>query len=193
MNQPSLSSLTVRELLRAVADQTSAPGGGASAAMTAALAAALTAMAGRFSTVQDPAGAPAAVQTAEALSTRAAALADADVAAYGEYLAARRRERDTDSTARETQEALSRAVDVPLEVSTLATQVAELAANLVRDGNPNLRGDAVTAVLLAAAASVAAADLVRANLTATPDDPRGPRAAAAAERARTLADLCRPR
>ena len=45
--------------------------------------------------------------------------------------------------------ALSAATDVPLEVVQIASRVAELAARLAEEGNPNLLGDAVTAALLA--------------------------------------------
>jgi len=38
---------------------------------------------------------------------------------------------------------------VPLQLCELAGQTAALAARLATDGNPNLRGDAITAALLA--------------------------------------------
>ncbi|HXP20099.1 MAG TPA: cyclodeaminase/cyclohydrolase family protein, partial [Streptosporangiaceae bacterium] len=43
---------------------------------------------------------------------------------------------------------------------------------LAADGNPALRGDAITAALLAQAAARAAATLVGINLAAVPDDAR---------------------
>jgi formiminotetrahydrofolate cyclodeaminase len=56
-------------------------------------------------------------------------------------------------------------------------QIVELAAQLAAAGNPNLRGDAITAALLAEAGARAAAALVRISLAAAPDDERRSRAA----------------
>src|SRR5690606_17762897 len=86
----SLLDLPVRELLDAAAARTPAPGGGGAAALTAALAAALTGMAARFA---DGAEAERAAERADELRAALAPLADADAAAYGAYLAARRRPR----------------------------------------------------------------------------------------------------
>jgi len=72
--------------------------------------------------------------------------------------------------------ALSAAADVPMRIVELATSVAALAAVLARDGKPALRGDAITAGLLARAAGRAAAALVSINLADRPADPRHSRA-----------------
>jgi len=74
--------------------------------------------------------------------------------------------------------ALSAAADPPLAVAEAGVAVGALALRLVTEGNPNLRGDALTAGLLAAAGCRAAATLVAANLA--DGDPR-------LERARRLA------
>jgi methenyltetrahydrofolate cyclohydrolase len=74
-------------------------------------------------------------------------------------------------------DALSAAADVPLAVAETASQVARLAARLAEQGNPNLRGDAVTAALLAEAGARAAAALVEINLAGMPGDARLARAA----------------
>ncbi len=76
---------------------------------------------------------------------------------------------------------------MPLEIAEVAAEVADLGQRLARDGNPNLRLDAVAGVLLASAAANAAALLVAENLRRTPDDPRTGQAAAAAEAAGTAA------
>jgi formiminotetrahydrofolate cyclodeaminase len=57
-----------------------------------------------------------------------------------------------------------------MEVAEIGAEVAAVAAAIAAGGNPNVRGDAVTAALLAAAGSRAAAALVRINLTGTDDD-----------------------
>ena len=68
---------------------------------------------------------------------------------------------------------------MPLAVAEAGAEVAKIAARLASDGNPNLRGDALTACLLAQAGVRAAAVLVALNL-ADDADPRRERAAALA-------------
>jgi formiminotetrahydrofolate cyclodeaminase len=72
--------------------------------------------------------------------------------------------------------ALSAAADVPMQVVELAAEVTELAAGLAAEGNQALRGDAITAALLAQAGARGAAALVSINLAAMPDDARPGRA-----------------
>lgn len=177
--------LRVGEFLDSVAARTSAPGGGASAAVVTALAAGLVAMAGRFT---DPAKIPPdTVDRADALRARAGPLADADAAAYAAFLEATHLPKGSDERGAAVTAALSDASEVPLEIAEVAAEVADLGQRLARDGNPNLRLDAVAGVLLASAAANAAALLVAENLRRTPDDPRPGQAAAAAEAAGTAA------
>ena len=62
---------------------------------------------------------------------------------------------------------------MPLAVAEVGNEVAGIAVRLLDEGNPNLEGDALTAVLLAAAGVRAAAALARINLsTANLDDGR---------------------
>jgi formiminotetrahydrofolate cyclodeaminase len=153
--------------LDSVAARTAAPGGGSVAAVVAAFAAALTEMAARY------AGEEEAATRAGGLRARFLELAGEDAEAYAAVLGAKGEER---------QQALSRAADVPLEVAESAVEVAELANRLAETGNPTLRGDALTAALLASAATKAAANLVEINLEARPEDDRIARARALATR-----------
>jgi formiminotetrahydrofolate cyclodeaminase len=143
----SLLDLTVGHFQDEVAARTPAPGGGAVAAMTAATAAALVAMAARFS------GQPA--DRAEELRARLGSLADEDAAAYSAVLAAPRGQRAA---------ALAVATDVPREIAAAATEIGELARDLAASGNPNLLGDARVAQELAEAAARAARVLVKINV-----------------------------
>ena len=70
-----------------------------------------------------------------------------------------------------------------MRVAEIGVQVAVLAARLARHGNPNVRGDAVTAALLAEAGTRSAGALVRINLSGAPSDERFARVA------RLLAEL----
>lgn len=191
----SLLDLTVQELLDALAARTPAPGGGSVAALTTALAAALTAMAARFDESDESGGEGESgrdgdiVRRSDRLRALAAPLADADAAAYGRYLEASRMPTEPDPTPRREamHRALSLAIDVPLEVGRIAAEVAELAAELTRSGNPRLRGDAAAGALLASSGASTAAFLVAQNLIRSPQDPRLGQAADLAESARSAA------
>jgi hypothetical protein len=63
-----------------------------------------------------------------------------------------------------------------MRILELAAEAAEVASALAADGKPALRGDALTAVLLAGAAARSAAILVRIDLAGAPGDPRLDRA-----------------
>jgi methenyltetrahydrofolate cyclohydrolase len=181
----AFQDVPVQELCESVAAQTSAPGGGSVAAIVTAFAASLTAMAARFATNHWE-DAPGAVAQAEALRARVLPLAEEDARAYESFLLARRMSKDFDPQVRDAAigEALSRAADVPLAIAEAALDVASLAAELVERGNPNIRGDAATAVLLSEAAVRATANLVEINLGTREGDER-------IERARGLVEMSR--
>jgi methenyltetrahydrofolate cyclohydrolase len=163
---PDYTELPLGHFLDMVASREPAPGGGASAAVAVALAAALTAMAARFS-ADHLADAETIADRAEELRNRVMPLAQADAAAYGRVLDAYRTSRDDDEKRRRRiREALSEAADVPLSIAEVGVEVAGNAARLVEEGNPNLRGDAVTAAALAKAGVRAAATLVEINVSA---------------------------
>jgi len=154
------------DFLDLVASREPAPGGGASAAVTVALATALTAMAARFSTEQ-LADADELAARADELRDEVVPLAPADAVAYGLVLDAFRTPRDDEEARRrKIRDALTEAADVPLSVAGVGAEVAGLAARLAGEGNPNLLGDAVTAAVLAGAGTRAAAALVEINVSA---------------------------
>jgi formiminotetrahydrofolate cyclodeaminase len=115
-------------------------------------------MSARLSTDHLP-EATALSKRADRFRNEVAPLAWADAEAYGRVLAARR------TQGKSVQEALSEAADVPLAVAEAGAEVSRIAARLVKEGNPNLVGDAITAVLLAEAGVHAATRLVRINLS----------------------------
>jgi formiminotetrahydrofolate cyclodeaminase len=162
---PNYAELPLGRFMDMVASREPAPGGGASAAVAVALAAALTAMAARFS-ADHLADAETIADRAEELRNRVMPLAQADAAAYGRVLDAYRTPRDDEKRRRRIREALSEAADVPLSIAEVGVEVAGNAARLVEEGNPNLRGDAMTAAALAKAGVRAAATLVEINVSA---------------------------
>lgn len=120
------------------------------AAVGLSLAAGLTAMAARFA----PDGWEARAEVvgrAEELRARAEPLADADSDAYATFMADR------------SDESLDRIVAIPFELAALAAEVAELAARVASEGNPNVVGDAAAGADLAAAVASASARLVAIN------------------------------
>ncbi|HEX9343946.1 MAG TPA: cyclodeaminase/cyclohydrolase family protein [Actinomycetota bacterium] len=168
-----------------IAARAPAPGGGAAAAMTVAMAAALVAMSARFATSHLDAATDLCTH-AEVLRARVAPLAQADAAAYQRVVEAMRLPGKPSAKAAKARnhairKAMDGAAEVPLRVAEIGVDVAKLAATLARDGNPNLRGDAATAGQLAAAGARAAATLVAINVGA--DDPRTLRAGRMADAA----------
>ena len=177
----SFLGLPLRGFLDELAARTPTPGGGGAAAVTGALAAGLVAMAARFSVTQLPAAGDLAAR-ADELRRRVADLADIDARAYAAVLETRREQ------AAARREALLGAALVPLEIAEIGAQVAELAVRVTEAGNPNLRGDALTGAVLAAASARSAACLVDINVDLGGLEPElSRRAARAAADARAAA------
>jgi formiminotetrahydrofolate cyclodeaminase len=183
-----LAEQSIDRLLELIAARTPAPGGGSAAACAVAMAAALEQMAAGF-TLSDETSAGYRSRGEElhaaAGELRAAALdiAERELHSYGELLKARRLPEREPGRARRIAEADREAIAAPLELCRCAGSAAELGAELAREGNRNLAGDAICATLLAEAACRAAATLVQLNLIDRPDDQRVQEAGAFAERA----------
>jgi formiminotetrahydrofolate cyclodeaminase len=153
----------VRGFLDQLAARTPAPGGGGAAAVTGAMAAGLVAMAARFSATRLP-GAGELADEADGLRRRLAQLADMDARAYTAVLEAFRLPAEDAQREARRREALRGAALVPLEIAGIGARVAAMAAQVAEAGNPNLRGDAVTGAVLAAASARSAACLVDINV-----------------------------
>jgi methenyltetrahydrofolate cyclohydrolase len=160
------------DFLDLVASREAAPGGGAVAAVTVSLAAGLVGMAAQLSGRQVPGSASLAGE-AERLRRRSERLADEDAEAYRAVLSAYAAARagGTPQPAEAIAAALDKAARVPLEMASLAAATAVLGARLALEGNPRLRGDATTAVLLAEAAARSAAHLVQVDVDEGDGDP----------------------
>ncbi len=141
----ALSERTVGEFLAALGERTPAPASGAATALTAALAAALVELAGRF------AGDEEAVVRAKALWSRLAELGDEDSAAYAAFMADR------------NDETRARIVAVPEEVAACADETAELADRVRGQLKSSVAGDAEAAAELARAAARVARRLADLN------------------------------
>jgi formiminotetrahydrofolate cyclodeaminase len=162
------------EIVASVASRDPTPGAGPSLAWTCALAAALVEMVSAVTLRQDP-GLPTAVEArrerAHALRLGALSLADLDAAAYGEVLTVQRR-RDEPGHPQRLRQALADAADPLVRIVQTAGEVAELAAAAVADARGAVRGEAMTALVLAEGVARGGGPLVALNLAGDPQDPR---------------------
>jgi formiminotetrahydrofolate cyclodeaminase len=195
-----LAERTLAELVARVASADPAPGAGPSLAWTCTLAAALVEMASAVALRQLAAGDPAEAgadtraaatrrrDRAGALRADALALADEDVAAYTEVMAVLGR-RDEPGHGGRLRRALAEAADPPLRIVEIAAEVTRLAADAASVARGGVRGEAITAAVLAEAVVRAGAPILDLNLAGAPHDPRRARVRALADGAR--ADLDR--
>ncbi|MEW6472782.1 MAG: cyclodeaminase/cyclohydrolase family protein [Actinomycetota bacterium] len=154
---------TVSCFLERIASDAPAPGGGAAAAVSAAMAAGLVAMAARRSTGHLDA-AHELINEADHLRAEALRAAREDAEAYEEVLTTYRLPTSCADRPARLRSALEQAVRTPLAIAELGATVASLGSVVANDGNPNLHGDAVVAVILADASVKAAARLVEINV-----------------------------
>src|SRR4029079_13329283 len=163
--------LRFEELLDRTAAAGLAPGGGSPAAFTVAFAARLVAMVARCSAIWKEA--PGVAAQATAISDRAIALAQSDGRAWDAALLALR-----DAEAAHTQDdakrdfALERKLEAaaaaPLEIASLAADIAALAAAAGERCEATYRADAAAAAALAAGGAGGGGALARAELRHPP-------------------------
>ena len=103
------------------------------------------------------------------------------------------RRRDEPGHAQRLREALLEAADPIVAIVETAAELATLAADAAAQARGGVRGEAVTAVTLAAAVAQAGAPLVELNLGGARDDPRLDQVRRAAQRAREACDRSRAR
>ena len=173
-----LSDLAVAQFLEAVGSDRPTPGGGAAAALTGALGAALAEMVagltvgrGRYAAAQAE---MAAVQTrGAALKAELLTLADADATAYDQVCATAHLPADTEDAraarAAARQAALKAATESPLACAAACVEAVELAGSAAAHGNINAAGDAAAAAILAHAALQVTVRNIRLNLRGIPD------------------------
>lgn len=172
---------TIADFLRQLAARTSAPGGGATAALHAAQAGALIAMVARFSDGPryDAEVVGRVLGAADALVDKALDLAEADAAAFGKVTEAYQLPKQSPAEQRARSQAIADALGAaagpPADLLALSDRLMGLAEDLLPAANRNLIGD-----LLAAAASVrAAAEISRVNIEANISDDTDPELRAA--------------
>jgi formiminotetrahydrofolate cyclodeaminase len=174
-----VSSQTLETFGEALASDAPAPGGGAAAAVVAALGSSLIAMVARLSLDRPRYAAHAAlhveaIERADAARLRLLELADADASAYDAYLTARRLPRDTEDQraerTRASQAAAREASQVPLAVVKLCHEQVDLTDRLVGRTNLNVASDLEVGGLLLESAARSAAANVRINVGSVGDE-----------------------
>jgi formiminotetrahydrofolate cyclodeaminase len=151
----TLAEQRLAEVLEAVAAPTPAPGGGSSAGMVCALAAALVEMAAGIGGGD--------VTRARELRSRALDLAEQELTSYAPVLEARRLPADDPARPGRIAAALEEASAVPREIAAAAAEVASLAERAGAEAGAAVQADAETGRLLAEAAGRAATLLVETN------------------------------
>jgi methenyltetrahydrofolate cyclohydrolase len=172
---------TVAGWLEALASEAPAPGGGAAAALEAAISAALVEMVCRL-TIGKPDYAEhermlqSALTEAASLRIRSVQLAEEDAQAFTAVAAAYRLPKDTDQARQvrtaQLQAALVGAANVPLQIAAVAAKLVDLAGRILDGANRNVLSDVAVAAASARAALDAAVANVETNLAALTDPVR---------------------
>ncbi|WP_326558003.1 cyclodeaminase/cyclohydrolase family protein [Micromonospora sp. NBC_01796] len=187
---------TIGDFLDRLADRVPAPGGGATAALHAAQAAALLGMVARYSTGERYAEHRDVIdrirESADELRGTALRLAADDASAFTAVTDAYRlpKESEAQRTARSQAiaSALVGAAQPPARVIAAATTLITLAEELLPVGNPNVSSDVAAAVEAARAAATTARVNVEINLSGVRDDAARAELVAATDRVDELAD-----
>jgi formiminotetrahydrofolate cyclodeaminase len=169
-----LAGHSLTALLDRVASSEPTPGAGPSAAWASAVAAALVEMVSAVAlrkNLPDRAATEQRRVRAAELRERATELADVDVTAYTDVLAILRR-RGEPGHARRLRDALANAAGPPAELAAVAAEITRLAADAAAEARGGVRGEAITAAVLAEAVVRAAQRIVDLNLAGARDDPR---------------------
>jgi methenyltetrahydrofolate cyclohydrolase len=161
-----------------LASSAPAPGGGAAAAMNAAVGACLIAMVCNLTIGKPRYAAHEEVMTeslalAVGLRDRAVQLAGEDAAAFGAVAAAYQQPKGTEdekaTRTRAIQAALVGAAAVPLRIAAVAAEIIGLASRILEGANPNVISDVGVATASALAAFEGAVLNIEVNLAAMND------------------------
>jgi formiminotetrahydrofolate cyclodeaminase len=174
-----LAALSIKDYLSKTASGDPLPGGGSSAALNAALGAALTEMVanltiGRKGFTAVDADMRSVAKQAAALRSKLTLDIDRDSEAYTRVLAAFKLPKATEAEkadrARAVQDAFKQAALVPLGVARDGLAVMDLGRVVIAQGNPNAASDGAAGVLAARMAVRTAVYNVRINLNSVSDE-----------------------
>ena len=174
-----LKDLSITDYLAKTASGDPVPGGGSSAALNGALAAALTEMVANLTIGRK--GFEAVDAEMRAVAAKAAGLrssltadVDRDSDSYAQVLKAFQLPKATESEkaarAQAIQEAFKQAALVPLGVARASVALMDLGRSVIAKGNPNAASDGAAGILAARMAARAAIYNVRINLGTIKDE-----------------------
>jgi formiminotetrahydrofolate cyclodeaminase len=168
-----MRDLTIVDFLTRLADRVPAPGGGASAALHAAQAAALLGMVARYTTgekyTEHAETVVSVIAETDTLRARALKLAEDDAAAFTAVTDAYRLPKGPERSAA-IAVALQGAAEPPARVAEAATRVVELCELMLPIGNRNVVTDVAAAAEAARAALTTARVNVEVNLGGIKDE-----------------------
>ncbi|MFC4859241.1 cyclodeaminase/cyclohydrolase family protein [Actinophytocola glycyrrhizae] len=173
-----MDDLSIISWLDSLAERTPAPGGGAAAAVNAAMSAALIGMVASYTTGKKWADRETRMrelnQEAEQLRKEALRLAEEDQHAFAKVGAAYGMPRETDEQKSDRREAIQSALigaaEPPVAIAVLSRRLVELAGELVDGGNPNVVSDVAVAASNAHAALQAAVVNIEINAASIKDE-----------------------
>ena len=174
-----LTKLSCQEFLKKLSSNAPTPGGGGSAAMAGALAAALTSMVGNLTVgkhdfAEQEAEVKEILQDVEGLRLQLLNLVNADAEVFNNFMACYRMPRGTDlekfSRAQAIQRAAKQAAEVPLKIAKLSLEVMRYAERIAVIGNQGAITDAACSAILGRAALRSAVYNVIVNLKIIKDD-----------------------
>ncbi|EGO65891.1 cyclodeaminase/cyclohydrolase family protein [Acetonema longum] len=149
---------TVQGFITELASDSSAPGGGSVAALSASLGGALAIMVCRLTVNSEKHAAvhtemAAVLNQAQAVTASLTRYIDEDTQAFNQVMAAYKLPKATDAEkqarSQKIQESTKQATILPLQVAEEALKVMELAAKTLEYGNPHAASDAAVAGLMA--------------------------------------------
>lgn len=188
-----IDSQNIRAYVERMASGEPAPGGGAAAALQAALGAALVGMSARYTTAPEHTDhARHAAERAEELIPAALRLADADADAFGALSAAYALPKDSDQEqserSRAIQEATMGAARPPRDLVGVGAEILELIRELEQWVNPNVLSDVAAAAEAIRAAIATAVATIETNLASLKDHATREELNADVERGEELVD-----
>ena len=162
---------TIAAFLEQLAARVPAPGGGATAALHAAQAAALLAMVARYSdgARYDARLMGRIVAEADSLREDALAVAEEDIAAFGDVAVAYQLPREAEGRSAAIAAALAGAARPPADVVRTALLLIRLAEELLPAGNRTMIADVAAAAVAVRAAAVTARLMIEVNLKGITD------------------------
>jgi len=175
----NLIELSSREFLAKLASSEPAPGGGGSAAMAGALAAALASMVsnltiGKKKFAEQEAEVQKILVAAEKVREQLLKLVNEDAKVFNSFMACYKLPKDTEAEKvvriEAIHQAAKQAAEIPVAIAKASYEVLQLAEKLVKIGNPGVITDGACSALLARAALRCAEYNVRINLSLTKDE-----------------------